>query len=467
MAIITRESLGNLHDKLNVKLSKEEYLPSFDKRLKEFAKTANVPGFRKGMVPAALIRKMSGQAIFTEEVMKRVSKELENYIKGEKLIVFGQPLLHNPANLRLDVNSPNEVSVDFEIGIKPDFNIAAVDNKATFTEYKIAVTDKLVEDELERICRRYGREEERDAVTYKEDIIHFTLQPSDADGNVTAGSEEKELAEELSKFPVKLQEMLMGKIAGAVEVFRPADVCTAEELPDFMHSMAKAHKSEADHYFIMKLIKACELFPAELGFELYEKIFPGTVIKDNEEFKGLLRAELEKEFARLAKERLQSEIYENLVHTTEISLPVTFLKRLMKENNEKEVSDEEVNEGFSAFEHQLRWQLITEKLMGMFKVHVAREEVYQSIKANMSAYFGFDIEEESENPFVKSQLDKMMQNEKLVDETFSRILTSKIFYVLEQNLNIEHAETEESVFFKMPHPHSQYHHHHEHEHAHA
>ena len=57
MATITKENIGLLHEKLTVKLEKTDYLPSFEKALKEYSKKANIPGFRKGMVPAGLIKK--------------------------------------------------------------------------------------------------------------------------------------------------------------------------------------------------------------------------------------------------------------------------------------------------------------------------------------------------------------------------------------------------------------------------
>ncbi|HYD21941.1 MAG TPA: trigger factor family protein, partial [Flavipsychrobacter sp.] len=69
MATVTRENIGNLHDKLTVKLAKDDYWPSFEKTLKQYAKNANVPGFRKGMVPSGMVRKMYGQSIFTDEVL--------------------------------------------------------------------------------------------------------------------------------------------------------------------------------------------------------------------------------------------------------------------------------------------------------------------------------------------------------------------------------------------------------------
>jgi trigger factor len=58
MASVTKENIGNLHDKLTVKLSKEDYLPAFEKAIKNYSKKANIPGFRKGMVPAGMIKKM-------------------------------------------------------------------------------------------------------------------------------------------------------------------------------------------------------------------------------------------------------------------------------------------------------------------------------------------------------------------------------------------------------------------------
>ena len=57
MASIKRENIGLLNDKLTVTITKEDYYPSFEKSLKKHAKTANIPGFRKGMVPAGLDRK--------------------------------------------------------------------------------------------------------------------------------------------------------------------------------------------------------------------------------------------------------------------------------------------------------------------------------------------------------------------------------------------------------------------------
>ena len=80
MATVTKENIGLLHEKLTVKLEKTDYLPSFEKALKDYSKKANIPGFRKGMVPAGLIKKMYGPSLFTDEVLRSVDRELISYL---------------------------------------------------------------------------------------------------------------------------------------------------------------------------------------------------------------------------------------------------------------------------------------------------------------------------------------------------------------------------------------------------
>src|SRR6187401_1146255 len=122
MATVNRESIGNLHDKVIVKLSKEDYLPSFEKSLKGYAKQANVPGFRKGNVPAGMVRKMYGQSLFQDEVLRTAGKQLEDYLNKENVGIFGQPMIMpQESAIRLDMNNPQEVDFTFEIGLKPEF----------------------------------------------------------------------------------------------------------------------------------------------------------------------------------------------------------------------------------------------------------------------------------------------------------------------------------------------------------
>ena len=148
MATVTRENIGLLNDKITVKVAKEDYLPSFEKALKNYSKQANMPGFRKGMVPAGLIRKMHGQSVFVDEVLRTVEKNLSDFMVNEKLEIFAQPLpLPENDSRQLDFNSPNEYAFAFEVGLKPDFKVADL-SAASLPFHKITVTDEMVDEEV-------------------------------------------------------------------------------------------------------------------------------------------------------------------------------------------------------------------------------------------------------------------------------------------------------------------------------
>src|SRR5215216_7889633 len=103
MATVTQQEVAPLHKQFSVTINKEDYLPSFEKALKEYGKKANIPGFRKGMVPAGLIKKMYGPSLFTDEVLRSVDRELISYLQNDKLDIFAQPLPLEADIRQLDV----------------------------------------------------------------------------------------------------------------------------------------------------------------------------------------------------------------------------------------------------------------------------------------------------------------------------------------------------------------------------
>src|SRR5215207_1876707 len=110
MATVTQQEVSPLHKHLNINISKEDYLPSFEKALKDYSKKANIPGFRKGMVPTGLIRKMYGNSLFVDEVLRTVDKDVYKYIETEKLDIFAQPLPVDFNLAQLDAAKPENYS---------------------------------------------------------------------------------------------------------------------------------------------------------------------------------------------------------------------------------------------------------------------------------------------------------------------------------------------------------------------
>lgn len=460
MATVTRENIGVLHDKVTVKLEKDDYLPSFEKSLKQYAKSVNVPGFRKGMVPSGMIRKMYGQSIFTDEVLRTAGQKLEEYLKNEKVAIFAQPMaMRTEEPVSLDMNSPNEVDFDFEIGLKPDFEITPLKNKAKLTRYNVIVGDKILDDELERLQRRFGKVESEEVISERDHILYSTIEQCDAEGNVTEGTEKIEDTEMFDKLPATMQDLIKGKKADDTIVFRPVDVCTEEELAQFLKDPLKKGEEAKEDHFKLTITKVGKLIPHELNEELFAQVFQNEEIKDVDTFKERLRTELNKEYDRLGRERLQNEMYELLVHQTPIELPEGFLKRWMQEGGEKPKSEGEVEQEYPTFDHQLRWTLISDQLIMDNNINVTREEVIDDIKTRVLGYFGMPFAEGEEPEWMATYMAKATKDEKTMDETYRRLLYDKLFVFLEGQFDIEQKEINEEEFYKLQDPHAAHHQH--------
>jgi trigger factor len=182
-------------------------------------------------------------------------------------------------------------------------------------------------------------------------------------------------------------------------------------------------------------------------------------ITTEEEFRNRVREELNNEFARITAERLQNEMFELLVHNVKIELPVTFLKRWLREGGEKPKSAEEVENEFGGFDHQLRWQLISDKIMGENNIFVTRDEVLKDIKVRVLAYFGMGADDEGETPWMEGYMEKIAKDEKTMDETYRRLLFGKLFTFLETLFKVDTKDTDEETFFQLADAHAMHHHH--------
>src|SRR3982751_2764656 len=92
MMNITKENIDPLNAVIKINLTPEDYKSRVDAVVRKYQKTANVPGFRPGMVPTGMIKKMYGKAILVDELNNLLSETLGKYIFDNKIDVIGNPL---------------------------------------------------------------------------------------------------------------------------------------------------------------------------------------------------------------------------------------------------------------------------------------------------------------------------------------------------------------------------------------
>lgn len=457
MATVTRENIGLLNDKITVKVSQDDYLPNFEKAIKHYSKNANIPGFRKGQVPVGMIKKMSGQALFADEVLKSVEKELMGYLQQEKLEIFAQPLAMESAAKNFDYTQPLAYDFSFEVGLKPAFEVTPLNGKTSLTRHIVKVTDEMVNQELERLQMKGGKMSEPETVSTAENVLNIDLIESDSKGNIAEGAEKKENSLLLKYFLPAVQEKLKGKKVGDSLTIQLSKAFDEERLSFIAKDLGldAASKEDMKKYFQLTLTKIGLIEKRELDEAFFQEVYPGQGITTEEAFRARLKEEIGKYWSQEATNRLHNDLFETLVHETPIDLPKDFLIRWLQKGGEKPKTEEEATREYPNFDHQLRWTLISDKLIRENQLEVSFDELKESARAKLLGYYGIGADQAE---WLDSYLDRLLQDEKYVDQTYREMITTKLFNWAETKVNLKEEEVTAEEFAKLPHKH----HHHEH-----
>lgn len=450
MATVTRENIGLLNDKLVVKIEKNDYLPNFEKKLKEFGKTANIPGFRKGMVPVGMIKKMYGPSIFNDEVLKGVEQELYKYLNEEKPDIFAQPLPLPTNDFALDINNPSDYEFGFEIGVKPSFEVADVAS-ANVTFHEVIISKEMLDDEITRMQIKGGEMTEPEEINNPENVLNVMFTETDADGNVVADGVTRENSVLLKYFSDKLQKQLKDKKKGDSVVFMLKDAFETDKLELILKDLG-LDTNDGDRYFKMDIVKVGLVEKRALDEGFFKEVFPGKEIADEAEFRVALEEDLKNYWESRSRNQLHDQLYHYLLDNTNVEFPEAFLKKWLQNGGEKPKSAEEVENDFPTFSNQLKWSLITDKIISENKIEVTPAELKENMRAEVTRYFG-GMNMGEDMSWLDSYIDRMMKDEKHVESTYNRLVTEKMFHALGDKVKAKKKKVTAEELAAMEHHH--------------
>jgi trigger factor len=336
MATIVRENIGLLHDKLTIKVNKEDYYPSFEKKLKEYSKTANIPGFRKGMVPVGMIKKMYGNSIFSDEILKSVEKELYSYLNNEKPEIFAQPLpLPNDIST-IDINNPVEHEFSFEMGLKPDFSLPDF-KKAAVVFNKVATTDAMIDDEISRMQIKAGNMTEPDAIDDEDNVLNLTFTETDKEGNIIEGGIVKENSVILKYFTTATQKEFTDKKIGDSITLQLNKAFDADKLAMMLQDFGfeKDDAAGGEKYFNAAITKIGLIEKRGMDEDFFNQVFPGKNITTEEELRNALKEEMQQYWDAQSRNQLHDQLYHYVLDNTTMDFPAEFLKRWLQNGAEQ------------------------------------------------------------------------------------------------------------------------------------
>ena len=131
---ITRENIDDLNTVLKVEIKRPDYEEKVENVLKDYRKKANIKGFRPGMVPIGLVKKMYGKAVQIDEINKIVTENIQKYISDEKLEILGDPIPRLDEQEHIDFDTQEEFTFSFELGLTPVIDLK-LNKKNKVTRY--------------------------------------------------------------------------------------------------------------------------------------------------------------------------------------------------------------------------------------------------------------------------------------------------------------------------------------------
>ena len=165
---LEKKQIDALNIELTLNVEQGDYAEIEHKKLAQRRKTADFKGFRKGMVPESLVRRVYGDQILAESVNEVISKGLQDFIDENKLNVLGEPL-SSEKQPEVEWKDGNDFKFVFDIATYPDFEVSA--GKAdVVNKYSITASAKEKADMLKNLKKYYEdkKEEKADADIEKE-----------------------------------------------------------------------------------------------------------------------------------------------------------------------------------------------------------------------------------------------------------------------------------------------------------
>lgn len=443
---VVEEKIDDLNALLRVSVETEDYATKVADTLKRYKKEANMPGFRPGKAPMSYIKKRYGKGVLAEELNNLVNQSLNDFIVKNNLNILGQPLPKEDEEVKGDFENPAEFEFVYEVGLTPEFEVK-LSKKNKFDYLKIAVSDEMLNKEVDNLARRYGQLVSADEAGEKDMVIgEFAEKEGNKakEGGITNTStislEFVEDEDAKSKF--------VGKKVGDSLTLDPKTVSKDTKDMAAMLGISEEQAADLDSKFTFKITEVKQMVPAAVDQELFDKLFGPGVVSSEDELKERIKADLENMFKNDSDRLFSQKITDYLVEKADFELPEAFLKRWIVAADKNNLTMAEVEADFENYKKSLKWQLIQNKLLTDNELSVKPEEAVEYTKGllvNQYAQYGMPAPEDKE---LEVQAKNVLSNQEEANKIYDNIYGSKLLQHFKEVVKVDEKELDYDAFLK-------------------
>ncbi|MFD0931623.1 trigger factor [Psychroflexus salinarum] len=426
---ITREDKDQLNSIVKINIEKEDYSPKVEKVLKDYRRTANIPGFRKGMVPMGMIKKQYGQAVLVDEVNKILQESLNSYITEEKIDILGNPLPKPQDDLNWESDN---YTFEFELGLAPEFDVN-LEGEGPVTYYNISADEEMIDNQIKTIQRQYGK-----LVTQEEVKEDYTVVGTFHNEEEGIDNEATFKVEDIDGKTNK-KELLGAKVGDQVTLKSNKLFKDDETLARHLGlEKDKVEGLKVDLTFTIKEIN--EQILAELNQELFDKAFGEGEVTSEKEAREKIAEQSKETFKQQGDQQFFNDVTEHLIEKADMELPAEFLQKWLQTQGEKQLSPEEAKEEYSKSEKGIKYQLIEAQIAKKNDIKIEVEDIKkvakEKIKMQMQQFGQMDFPEDQMDGIIQN----LMSNEEQVRQFSEEVMVQKLLQLYKDQMKVEEKD---------------------------
>lgn len=451
---ILKENIDTLNAVLKVQLTPEDYKPQVDDAIRKYKKKASMPGFRPGHVPENLLRKMYGKSVLVDELNRIVADSVDKFITENKLNVLGNPMPKPDNDYEMNWDKPENFEFAFDVALAPEVNLT-LPPAHTFTAYDIQVEEKSIDEEIDKLARRFGNYTSPE-ITDADCSVYGTFRQVDAAGNVVEGGHTNQAFMTISTIANEAaRTKFYGVKAGDTIVFNPvADIRTESEVK-YLLGVKEGVVADYDKDFAFTIERINKVEKAEFNQALFDQVYGEGVVSDLAGFREKIRGEIAQGYGYEAEHSLKHELEDVLLKEANLTLPDEFLKRWLKHSNEK-ITDEQLVNEYHQYARDLKWRLIENKIYADQNMTINKEEIENFARTMIiDQYMRYGQAHMLDEEKLKEMTLKYISNQESVQRIVESLSGRKVFEYLNQIIakDVKRISHEEYVDLMSRHKH--------------
>ena len=435
---IVREQREQNNSLIKVTVGEKDYGDAVEKSLREYKRKANIPGFRPGMVPMGVIKKMYGKGVLAEQAYRQASEAAFNYLQEQKIDYVGD-VIPSEEQGDFDFENGTEFEFIFEIGEAPEVKLE-LSAKDKMTYYTIKVDKKMHDDYRSNFLRRFGRLVDTAKVTADE-ALEVTLDNGDMKiegayvGLISMNEEERK--------------PFIGKKVG----FKTqVNVNELYKTPAQRAAVLQVKENELEGIkpeFSLEITKIRKFAEPELNEEFFKMAFPAGNVKTAEEFEAFVDAEISKELRRESDYLFTLQLRDFLLKKAGLTMQVEFLKRWLYVINEGKFTKEEIEKDFDAFVKLFTWNYLQKYFIKQDNLTVTPEEATAEAKALAQAQFAQYGLPTAPEDMLANYAKKILEDREQGQKIYEKLYEMKVVEDVKSKIKVTEKAVSAEEFAKL------------------